>query len=343
LSKNILVTGAAGFIGSHFCEHVFKNTNWFIYALDGLKYVGDIRRITSIENFSRYKKRISFLYHDLQEPIANSIDEQLENIDYVVNFASHSHVDRSIQEPGPFIKNNISLIINLLDWVRKRQSYSPIEKVVHITTDECYGPASVRRRYKEWDRHIPSNPYAASKSAQEAIVCSYWRTYNIPIILATGMNNFGQRQHVEKLVPKTVRNILLNKVTQIHAEKKKGQWIPGTRSWLHARNFSDAILFLLRNIELQHFPRFDRPCKYNVVGDEQLSNLEVVCKISDIIGVKPNYEFIDFHKTRPGHDRIYSLNGEKLKNCGWHSPYDFNKSFTETINWMVKNKEWLEL
>lgn len=345
--KEILVVGGCGFIGSHFCEHILKNTDWNVTILDGLRHAGDVGRLVDMENFDKYRKRTRIFWHDLRSAIPPRLVCELGNFNFVVNFASDSHVDRSISSPTDFIQNNVSLICNLLDWWRKlctvSNNYYEPKNFIHISTDEVYGPAPKCRRFKEWDRHIPSNPYAASKSAQEAIVCSYWRTFNLPLMLTVTMNNFGERQHPEKLVPKTVQYLVRNQSVPIHAEFKNNRWYAGSRTWLHARNHADALMFLLNNVQPEKFPDVDRPTKINIAGDTELTNLQVVERIAKVLGKKPKYHFVDFHKERPGHDRRYALNGDKLSSLGWKSPMPLDECFDRTVNWMVKRQEWLDV
>lgn len=328
---NILICGGAGFIGSHFIEHIMFKTDWDITVLDALTYAGDTGRIVDTSH------RIRFFWHDLRSPISKTMRNRIGKIDYVVNFASESHVDNSIKDPIPFVHNNIMLIMNIMQFALDAH----VQKFLTVSTDEVFGPAVGDKKFSEWDIYKPSNPYAASKASQDCLAISYWRTYGLPLIITNAMNNFGERQHPEKLIPKAIKKILAGEEIRIYADDHgTGDPQIGSRFWLHARNHSDAILHILRHIEPSTFPQNDVPERFNIVGEVEKDNLEIVELIGDIMKIKPKYS-IDFGASRPGHDIRYALDGSKLRGKGWVPPVNFEESFRRTVKWTASHPEWL--
>ena len=339
MNKRVLLTGGLGFIGSHTVEHWLKTTDWDIVVLDSLRFAGRVERLLDIEAYD--PKRVTPLWHDLRAPLHDQIKRQIGEIDYIVNMASDSHVDRSITEPVDFVQNNVSLALNMMEYARDVQP----EKFIQVSTDEVYGPAPVGHDHVEGEPHRPSNPYSASKSAQEAIAFSYWRTYNVPVYITNTMNNFGERQHPEKYVPMVINKIRHGEEIQVHSRpNENGDWTIGSRVWLHARNHADAVQYILQNIDHQQYVNSDVTPdvqRYNVSGEKEIDNLEIVNMISDIVGTPANYKLVDYHSSRPGHDLRYSLNGDKLRDAGWTAPMSVEESFEKTVNWTLNHPEWL--
>lgn len=347
--KRILITGGCGFVGHHFVEHVLKKTDWDIEIIDKLAYSGDAAKVTELSVYD--PSRVKIHWHDLRAPIMDSLSNEIGEIDYIVNFASESHVDNSIAEPVEFIHNNVMLATNILEYASNKF----IEKFIQISTDEVFGPAEAGSSFREWDVHLPSNPYSASKSAQEAIAISYWRTYGVPVFITNTMNMFGERQHPEKLIPLAIKCILENRPVPVHAlstykkyayiggeMKDGGAWTPSSRFWLHARNHADALLWVLENKKPKMYPKSKRPVKFNISGDVELSALQIVEKIGEYMGLPYEYEFVDYHSHRPGHDMRYALDGSKILAEGWKPPVDFELSLMRTIDWTIDHKErWL--
>ena len=339
MSKKVLLTGGLGFIGSHSVEHWLKNTDWDIVVVDGLRFSGRIERLTDIEGYD--PSRVSIVWHDLQAPLHSQLASTIGDVDYIVNMASDSHVDRSITHPVDFVQNNVNLTLNMLEYAREVRP----EKFIQVSTDEVYGPAPVGHDHKEGEPHRPSNPYSASKSAQESIAYSYWRTYNVPVTITNTMNNFGERQHPEKYVPMVIKKIMSGEVIDIHSKPNEDKsWTIGSRVWLHARNHADAIQHILDNIDViwyedgESTPDIQR---FDVAGEQEIDNLQIVNMIADIIGKEPVYELVDFHSSRPGHDLRYSLDGTKLKEDGWNAPISVAESFRRTVEWTMSRPDWL--
>lgn len=331
----VLITGGCGFIGHHLVSHLLSETDWEIVVLDGLNYAGDVNKLLDIPNYDIH--RVQIYWHDLRAAIMPTLTRKIGPIDYILNVASGSSVEESIKSPVEFIHNNVMLVLNMLEFARQVK----VKKFIQISTDEVYGPAPDGKFFSEWDTHLPSNPYAASKSAQDAIAVAYWRTYGVPIMITHTMNNYGERQDPEKLVPKAIRSIWEGKSMPIYGEYKDGAWESGTRVWLHATNHADALLYLLKNVEPTRYPEDDRPSSFNVAGLIEVSNLEMVQALGLIMGVEPICEWTDFHSLRPGHDRRYALDGSKLVNHGWKPPISFREGLERTVTFTLANKRWL--
>lgn len=325
----IIITGGCGFIGHHFVEHVYKNTDWDIIVIDRLSYASngfERLRDTGILN----DKRIKIFTYDLILPISDGLVKEIGNVDYIVHMAAETHVDNSIKNPRLFLDNNIQSTYNLLEYAR---IYLPnLKNFFYFSTDEVFGPALGDTLYKEWDRHKPTNPYSASKSAAEQICIAYENTYKIPLMIVNVMNAFGETQHVEKFIPLCIKKILNNEKVYIHSYPDKKT--SGTRFYIHARNISEAVLFLIKNGEIGE--------KYNISGEKEVSNLEMAQYIAKIMNKELDYEMVDFHSERPGHDLRYGLDGTKLFNMGFSLPLNFEESLRKTVEWTLNNKKWLE-
>jgi len=331
MDKRILITGSAGFVGSHLVEHIIANTNWHIIGIDSFRHRGDSLRI--FQDPERY----DIYTHDLTAPISNRLQKKIGPVDYIINMASESHVDRSIYDPIPFCENNFNLALNMLDYARK----SNPEFFIQISTDEVYGPALKFANHSEWSTIIPSNPYSASKASQEALCIAAWRTYGIPVVITNTMNMIGERQDIEKFLPMLISKISAGEAVDIHGSKD----CIGSRYYLHARNHADALLFLIKNTKPTEYSdsleKISVPDRYNIVGDIEINNLELAQMVAKILNKPLRYNLVDFHKSRPGHDRRYALDGTKLKNMGWHAPISFKESLRRIIEWELRNPEWL--
>lgn len=334
--KRVLLTGASGFVGSHVLRHILINTDWEVVCISSFRHHGITDRIRmsllDIDN----PNRVTVINHDLTAPISPVLSHEIGHIDYVINVASESHVDRSIQNPGPFIQNNVSLICSMLDWARE----VGVDKFLQVSTDEVYGPAQDGYAHREWkDQYFPSNPYSASKAAQESICYSYWRTYGMPIVISNTMNIFGEMQDPEKYVPMTIKKVLSGDTLTIHGSMD-GRI--GSRFYLHARNQADALLHILSQ-PVPLYGEAEHPEKFHVVGEKELNNLELATMIADYIGMPLKHKIVDFHSTRPGHDLRYALDGAKIANTGWKAPMSLEESLERTIRWTINHPEWLNL
>lgn len=334
--KRVLLTGGAGSIGVHTFHHIFENTDWDVVVVDSFKHKGITERISRmmLEHPQNWR-RLKIITADLAQPLTESLKRKIGKVDYIINMASLSDVEASIQNPVPFIQNNVNLTINVLEFAREARP----EKFIQISTDEVYGPSGKDQSFKEWSPIVPSNPYSASKACQEAIAISYWRTYGVPVIITNTMNNFGEYQQPSKYPVMIQRAVMEGNVLTVHGSEKN----VGTRYYIHSRNHADALLYILKKLPVYKHQdgMVDKPDRYNVVGDVQVDNLELAKLIAKLMNKPLRYELVDVHKNRPGHDRHYGLNGEKLKKLGWRSPKSFENSLKETIDWQIENDEWI--
>ena len=243
--------------------------------------------------------------------------------------AADTHVDNSISNPIPFIKNNIMSTVHMLEYAR---TLSNLEIFFYFSTDEVYGPALGNKLFQEDERHNPTNPYSASKSGAEQICVAYHNTYDVPVMRINVMNAMGERQHVEKFIPKVIKKVLNDELVEIHSYPDKKT--SGTRYYIHARNIAAGVLFLLEKGTIGE--------SYNLTGEKEVSNLEMAQIIADTIGKPLKYEMVDFHSDRPGHDLRYGLDGTKMQKMGWSLPIDFETSLRNTVKWTVDNQIWLE-
>jgi len=331
--KKVLITGAAGFIGHHVVDHVLVNTDWQLVLLDRLDCSGSVVRFQESEIFQKHRKRCSWVWWDLKASLNDSVYDKLRDVNYVFHLAAGSHVDRSIKYPMEFVYDNVVGTGNLLEWARCYQPSGLLEKFVYFSTDEVFGPANMNESFG-FDEEAPynsRNPYAATKAGAEQLCIAYENTYGMPIIVTRCMNNFGERQNVEKFIPMTIRKILENKIVKIHSDETK--MISGSRCYIHARNTAAAVLFLVENGKIRE--------KYNIVGEKEVSNLEMAKMIAGILGKELKYEMVDFHSSRPGHDLRYMMDGIKMEKMGWKIPKSFEESLKKTVLWTVDHKQWL--
>lgn len=339
--KRVLLTGISGFVGSHVMDHLLVNTDWQIIGVASWKHKGVPERILESSHYQKNKDRVEVITHDLVAPFTEITKQRIGKVDYIINLASDSHVDRSITDPVPFVKNNVDLVLNVLEFAREVKP----EVFIQFSTDEVLGAAPIGVDFPEWSTIIPSNPYSASKAAQEAIAISYWRTYGLPVVITNGMNIAGEYQDREKFVPLCIRKILLGEEITIHSYPDKKT--AGSRFYIHGRNVADAILFILRNLQPKLYKEgeVDRPDRYNIVGEREIDNLSLAQKIAEIIGKPLVYKMADFHSQRPGHDCRYALSGHKLNVLGWKPPKKIDEWLKDTIKWYLedKNIKWLGL
>jgi dTDP-glucose 4,6-dehydratase len=249
-------------------------------------------------------------------------------------------VDRSIAAPAPFIEDNVRLMTTVLEYAAAVGA----EKVLQMSTDEVYGPAPGAYAHREWDPLLPSNPYSASKAAQEAVCIAYWRTYGVPVVITNTMNIIGEVQDPEKFVPKTLRALLRGERPTVHVSPEGAS---GSRFYLHARNLADAWLHLLRTHTPARYPDTDRPSRFHIVGEREVYNLEMVQLIAKSAGLpvltEDQMNRVDFHSSRPGHDLRYALDGAKLAATGWKAPVPLEASLEKTVRWTLDHPEWLEV
>jgi dTDP-glucose 4,6-dehydratase len=244
--------------------------------------------------------------------------------------AAESHVDRSIDDPYPFIKNNILGVFNLLESVKKYHKTHKKFKLIHISTDEVYGDIE-KGRTSENHKYEPSSPYAASKASSDHLVYSYYKTYNLPVIITNCSNNFGPRQHPEKLIPKLIYNIINNLDLPIYGNGKN------SREWIYVNDHCEALIRIFKRGTIGEF--------YNIGSKKNLNNLQISKKLLSIIknkSIKSTSKII-FIKDRPGHDTRYALNSDKiLKKLKWKNKTNITRGLEQTVNWYIKNIDYFK-
>ncbi len=310
----VLITGGAGFMGSFVVKQLLKQ-GFKVIVVDKLDYSGDMKRIEDVIDDIEFYKLDLLNFENLK---ALLIEKRPE---YIVHLASQTHVDRSILFPKDFIECNIIGTFNLLESVK----YIKIKKFIHISTDEVYG--EIREgQFFENSPLLPNSPYAFSKASADLLARAYYKTYGIPVIILRPTNNYGPFQYPEKLIPLTILKALNNEKIPIYGNGKQ------RRVWLFVEDFARAIEIIIQRGEIGEI--------YNIGSDEEYENLEVVKKILDNLN-KP-YELIQFVPDRPSHDFRYSLNYDKIKNLGFSPKYDFDEGLKKTIDWYLRNIDWLK-
>jgi len=346
MTKRVLITGGAGFIGHHVIDMFLKKTDWEIISLDRLDYSGNLNRLDNVVRHypSEVRKRVKIVWHDLKAEIAEINRNLIGDVNIILHLAASSHVDRSISHPMEFVMDNTIGTVHLLNYARTLKN---LERFIYFSTDEIFGIAPNGVAYKERDRYNSTNPYSASKAAAEEFCVAYENTYKLPIFITHTMNVFGERQHPEKFIPMCIRKIRDGEKIYIHSDHTKT--IPGSRFYIHGKDVADAMYFLLHLDEDQlkkiYEPDFGgAKCpKFNVVGKEEIDNLSLVNHIANAVGKDSVYELVDFHSSRPGHDLRYALSGEYMKELGWEPKYTLEERIKEVVDWSLENKEWIEL
>jgi len=334
--ENILVTGGAGFIGSNFINYVFKNTSFQgkIVNLDKLTYAGNLENLVEIENKCG-EKRYFFEKADICD--FDEIKRIFEkyDIDTVVNFAAESHVDRSIYGPKDFVQSNIMGTFTLLEVAR--ENWKGMEDVLfhHISTDEVYGSVEEGKYFYEDTAYKPNNPYSASKASSDFLVRAYNKTYRLPVTISNCSNNYGPYQFPEKLIPLMILNIIEEKALPVYGDGKN------IRDWLHVEDHCQAIWEILNKGEVGE--------TYNIGGENEWENIKLVNFLCEKIGQlqgkdKDCYKrLITFIKDRPGHDRRYAINCDKIKNeLGWRQKFGFEQGLDMTIKWYMNHQNWVD-
>ncbi len=313
----VLVTGGAGFIGSNFLRYmVNKYPNYDFINLDALTYCGNLENLKDIEDKDNY----SFVKGNVcDRELVNGI---VENVDYIVHFAAESHVDRSIEDPGIFIKSNILGTQTLLDASRK----TGIRKFLQVSTDEVYGSLGPEGYFTEQTPLQANSPYSASKAGADLMVRAYHNTFDLPVNITRCSNNYGPYQFPEKLIPLMISNAIENKELPVYGDGKN------IRDWLHVYDHCTGIDLVLHKGKAGEV--------YNIGGHNERANIDIVKLILNELD-KPE-SLIKFVSDRLGHDRRYAIDSSKIRrDLGWRPKYTFEEGIIETIHWYLDNQDWI--
>jgi dTDP-glucose 4,6-dehydratase len=331
--KNILITGGAGFIGSHVVRlFVNKYPNDHIYNLDALTYAGNLENLKDIEN----KENYTFIREDINDTQKISDLFKKYKFDTVIHLAAESHVDRSISDPVSFVRTNVMGTMNLLNAALEiwKEDFSQ-KMFYHISTDEVYGTLGETGLFTETTSYDPNSPYSASKASSDHFVRAYGETYGLPFIISNCSNNYGQNQFPEKLIPLFINNILNKKSLPVYGD---GNY---TRDWLYVIDHALAIDLILEKGKVKE--------TYNIGGFNEWKNINLVkllCqqmdeKLENPVGTSE--KLITYVKDRPGHDLRYAIDASKInKELGWKPTVTFEEGLSNTIDWYLENKEWME-
>jgi dTDP-glucose 4,6-dehydratase len=330
--RTILITGGAGFIGSHVVRH-FVNSypDYNIKNLDALTYAGNLESLADVEGARNY----SFIKGDITDQQFIDSLFQNEEIDSVIHLAAESHVDRSIQDPLIFVKVNVLGTANLLNAARRNWNSGDGHLFYHVSTDEVYGSLGDEGYFRETTPYDPRSPYSASKAGSDHLVRSYHHTFGLPVVISNCSNNYGPFQFPEKLIPLTINNILNKKEIPVYG---KGE---NVRDWLYVEDHVKAIDTIFHSGVVGE--------TYNVGGDNEWKNIELVRLLCDVVdeimgnAAGASQELITFVKDRAGHDHRYAIDFSKLREkTGWKPAVDFREGLRSTVSWYIDNKKWVE-
>lgn len=332
MKKNILITGGAGFIGSHVVRlfvNQYPNDN--IYNLDALTYAGNLENLKDVED----KENYTFIHQDIQDLEGLRKLFQYKDITHVVHLAAESHVDRSISDPLAFVKTNVLGTTNLLQAAKEHWGNNlDGKRFYHVSTDEVYGSLGDTGFFYETTSYDPRSPYSASKASSDHFVRAYYHTYGMPIVISNCSNNYGPNHFPEKLIPLMINNIINEKPLPVYGEGLN------VRDWLYVIDHARAIETI--------FSRGNTGETYNIGGHNEWTNIDLVHLLCDVMDEKLGREkgasrnLISFVKDRAGHDLRYAIDATKLKEeLGWEPSLQFEEGLRKTVDWFLSNEEWL--
>ncbi len=329
----ILITGGAGFIGSHVVRLFLKKyPKYYIYNLDALTYAGNLENLHDVENVLNY----TFIKGDItNESFVLKLFDKYQ-FDAVIHLAAESHVDRSILDPLSFVKTNVLGTINLLNAFKNCHNGNYDRKLFyHISTDEVYGSLGLTGLFKETTAYQPNSPYSASKASSDHFVRAYGETYGLPYLISNCSNNYGSNQFPEKLIPLFINNILQKKQLPVYGD---GNY---TRDWLYVEDHAIAIDLIFHKGKAKE--------TYNIGGLNEWKNIDLVKLLCDKMDKRLNLDFgssrnlITYVKDRPGHDLRYAIDASKIKEeLGWSPLVTFHEGLEKTIDWYLNNKDWVD-
>lgn len=334
--KNILVTGGYGFIGVNFIRFVFEKTSFEgnIINIDKLTYAANPVSLKDIEK--KYKSRYFFEKVDIKDRDKVKDIFYKYDIDTVIHFAAESHVDRSIKNPGDFVLTNVYGTFVLLDVAKNYWKNRNDVLFHHVSTDEVYGSLGETGYFFEDTKYDPRSPYSASKAGSDHLVKAYFHTFNLPVTISNCSNNYGPYQFPEKLIPLIILNMINEKKLPVYGDGSN------IRDWLFVEDHCSGIWAIINNGKKGE--------TYNIGGENEWRNIDLVNKLCEIMdekypskNLKSYKELIKFVRDRPGHDKRYAINCDKIKNeLNWSQSVDFEKGLEKTVDWYINNKQWIE-
>ncbi len=327
--KNILITGGAGFIGSHLCRHMVSSyPNYRIVNLDLLTYAGNKESIADLD----HKPNYSFVQGDIRDKDFIEALFKEHEIDSVIHLAAESHVDRSIEDPMAFVKTNVEGTANLLNTALKQEHF---KRFYHISTDEVFGSLAAEGYFTEDSPYAPNSPYSASKASSDMLVRAYGATYGLPYVISNCSNNYGPYQYPEKLIPLCIDKALNKQSIPVYGD---GNY---TRDWLYVQDHVEAMDLI--------FHKATDQSTYLIGGHNELKNIDLVQLICERLEEKQSAtkgsiaDLISFVKDRPGHDKRYAIDASKLeRDLGWKPKYNFVEGLELTIDWYLEHPRWME-
>lgn len=319
MTKKILVTGSAGFIGSSFVKLMLNSGDYEVVSFDALTYAGNLENLDSIKSNPKH----IFVKGNIESKADLEKVFGEHKFDGVINFAAESHVDRSIMDSSPFVSTNVFGTVNLLDFSKNHN----VERYLQVSTDEVYGSLGATGKFTEKTNLKPNSPYSASKTAADNFVRSYYKTFDFPALITRCSNNYGPNQFPEKLIPLMIMNALGDKDLPVYGDGMN------VRDWIYVDDHCQAIL------EVYEKGRVGQV--YNIGAENEMPNIEIVKQILSYLN-KPE-SLIKYVKDRPGHDKRYAMDNTKISSeLGWTPKYDFENGLKLTIDWYLDNMDWVE-
>jgi len=328
---NILLTGASGFAGAHMLKYLLESTKHQVYCPVTYRHGGHERRISSLISKDLLTKAHIFQFDLAKDSLLNYA--LLPKINLIINYASESHVDRSISNPNDFTVNNSNLMINLLEFARQSR---PKMQFIHLSTDEVYGALPFGQTNREWERiYAPSNPYSASKAAQETLAIAYFKTYRLPIAIINSTNMIGEAQNVEKFLPKIIFSLMHD--LKVHVDTDNSGEV-GSRKYVDAKDVARAVWIASNELQKLRETR-ELPLKYHDAGSRDISNFELIEIIGKVLKQSPRV--VVRPSPRPGYDLRYELSTELIKKLSWSQEFLIEERISEVVKWTTDNPDWL--
>lgn len=319
----VLITGGWGFAARHTIDHLLETTDWEVVTLDSPKqgaktYADD---------------RLARFVHDLRTPISWQLDEAIGEVDAVLHLAAAADVHKFLKKPMGLTLNNVTSTVRLLEWARTRT----LSHFVLVSSNEIYGPTAPTdfTGTREWSPIAPPTPYSGSKAAQEALAISWWRTFEVPVVITNTMQLFGPGQPPERFIPTVVRRLVSGQLVNVYAERWQRGWRSARRCWTYVLNHADALRWLLTQ-PAQQWPHDDRPSRWNIAGPEWTCE-RIVRRVAEILELDPKIEFTESASARPGHELRYALDTSKISDAGWEPPWSFEDALADTVTELARS------